>query len=231
MTSLHEQITQKIAKRRAVALAASQTRDGSTPTGEHWHWACGQHRGWVEIPITDVVLLDEYLDCPGCDGLAGWLVSREQHPTASVGPLPHMVLSVEELTPTVALHIQMHDPATVVRHCDRDLRVLRRHTPERNPDGGTSPWCECGSYRVSDCPEIADLAAAYGIETKEDADTYGTAGVAAVAEEQHRARLKALTAIYADLVLYLNGTEITDPIGYLETLENRLAQALTGQGA
>lgn len=164
---LVERITRAIGKRRAVAVAASQDWRGNTPTGEHWQWVCSQCD--IVVEITDVVLLDGYLQCPtdGCHYYIGSLRSRETYGDDK-RPLPHFVLpGVDEVTPTVALHIQLHDPATVLRHCDRDLKMLSRHRsyaiPEGYPGAGTQNcnWCNGLEWP---CAEIADLAEAYEVE-------------------------------------------------------------------
>lgn len=69
-------------------------------------------------------------------------------------------------------HIAANDPAHVIRACERDLRVLRRHSPEPNPSsfedkprcaGCThepihSPW-PC--WNDWPCDEITDMAGVY----------------------------------------------------------------------
>lgn len=55
-----------------------------------------------------------------------------------------------------------NDPATIVRHCERDLRVLERHRPIANgPIGGEICDYDGGAYP---CPDAEDLAAAYAVE-------------------------------------------------------------------
>ena len=80
-----------------------------------------------------------------------------------------------------AAHINANDPATILRHCERDLKVLERHRPT---DEGVCPVCVGEPEMVEEwdaenedesvywesrplawpCAEITDLAAAYGIE-------------------------------------------------------------------
>lgn len=59
--------------------------------------------------------------------------------------------------------IAANDPATVIRHCERDLRVLERHAPITG-GGGTHLWCDHCDTTEWPCDEIRDLAAAYGTE-------------------------------------------------------------------
>jgi hypothetical protein len=95
-----------------IAKAASAKDDGSTPTGEHWHWECNQCD--TEIAIDPVTVLDEHVTCSACGGYGIALRSVEQYGTAFVGELPHFVVDTEELTPTDALHLARHDPARVL---------------------------------------------------------------------------------------------------------------------
>lgn len=71
------------------------------------------------------------------------------------------------------LLIAMHDPAAVLRRCAADRRTLARH--RLNPDAywAEAAMCEgCGTEgemddprteNLNDCPELLDLAHAYGI--------------------------------------------------------------------
>jgi len=71
-------------------------------------------------------------------------------------------------------HIAANGPDIILRHCQRDLRVLERHHPElfhtRATASRVRPICD---YCVADaedepaaypCVEVRDLAAAYGID-------------------------------------------------------------------
>ena len=172
MSILHEQITQAIAKRRAVAIAASTNRNGVTTTGEHWYWGCAQHRDMLEVVITDVVLLDEFVVCPDpdCGTTLGWLVSSERYPSYDpTRPSAHCALIVKKLTPAVALHVQLNDPAAVLRQTVRDLKVLNRHREGQDICVACRDWrsadeCHTG-VPLLPCPDIRDLAEAYEIET------------------------------------------------------------------
>lgn len=135
MTDLIEWLTAQLDADERIALAASQDRQGSTPTGEHWRWECSNCDTAIEI--TDVVLLDEHLMCPACDGWAVALRSVEEYPTASVGPLSHFVVSyAEEQRPVDALHIQRHDPAHVLRTIAAHRAVLAEVARVLNHPGG-----------------------------------------------------------------------------------------------
>lgn len=69
-------------------------------------------------------------------------------------------------------HIATNDPAFVIRACERDLRVLRRHSPEPNPSSfEDKPRCAgCTHYPLDSpwpcfndwpCDEITDMAGVY----------------------------------------------------------------------
>jgi hypothetical protein len=73
----------------------------------------------------------------------------------------------QALGDAVAAHLRANDPATVIRHCERDLKVLERHAPEeRFAQSGV--WCAyCGRTELRDCIDITELAAAYEVELTE----------------------------------------------------------------
>jgi len=64
-----------------------------------------------------------------------------------------------------AAHIAANDPATVIRHCERDLQVLERHRPAED-EPRLCRWCFGANgedYFPWPCPEFTDLATAYDI--------------------------------------------------------------------
>lgn len=73
--------------------------------------------------------------------------------------------------PAAAWLIGRHDPATVLRRCEADRRILARH--RLNPDVHFEPAClGCGTYgdmelsetdNLNECPELLDLAYAHGL--------------------------------------------------------------------
>lgn len=68
-------------------------------------------------------------------------------------------------------HVVEHDPATVLRRCTADRKILARHT--LNPDVHYEPACKgCGTYgdmdlsetdNLNECPELLDLGYAHGL--------------------------------------------------------------------
>lgn len=76
-------------------------------------------------------------------------------------------------------HIAANDPATVIRHCQRDLEVLQRHaacttthTPaelalawdlHRLDFHHTDPYCH-RCLQPQPCPEVLSMARAHGVE-------------------------------------------------------------------
>lgn len=77
------------------------------------------------------------------------------------GPRWSIRMTAGALGPDAAEHIAAHDPAAVLRHCERDLKVLGRHY--RMPQHPTR-WCRWCLDAPWPCVEIRDLAEAYGIE-------------------------------------------------------------------
>jgi hypothetical protein len=71
----------------------------------------------------------------------------------------------DDVAGDVARHIADSDPWTVQRHCERDLRVLKRHAPQAlTPFAGMEPMCSgCAWTAWCDCVEIRDMAVAYGL--------------------------------------------------------------------
>lgn len=72
-----------------------------------------------------------------------------------------------------AAHIALHDPATVLRRCEADRRVLARHRLDPDAYWADAAMCEgCGTEgemdypvteNLNDCPELLDLAHAHGL--------------------------------------------------------------------
>ena len=75
-----------------------------------------------------------------------------------------------------AAHIAANDPASVIRGCERDLRILDRHTLLDLPSKHIfcPPDCRGGDCRHCGidwpCPDVVDLAYDLGIPTKEETD-------------------------------------------------------------
>lgn len=109
-----------IAETEAWALAASQTRQPGTPTGEHWHWKCSG----CDTTITVNPVTDAYIECPnGCPGTVA-LRSVEEYPS-SVGPLSARIVSyAEEVSAMGGALIARHDPAAVLRRCAADRKLV-----------------------------------------------------------------------------------------------------------
>lgn len=104
----------------------------------------------------------------------GWMVDGDAHCLSLVAtdgfkvlrpmfPDSDMIATADDLE----FLVSVADPATVVRHCERDLAVLRRHAATGrvcdrcSNDWHTARW---------PCPEILDLAAAYGIDPAVEVD-------------------------------------------------------------
>lgn len=71
----------------------------------------------------------------------------------------------EGCSPGEAAHIAHHDPAAVLRRCQADKRVLKRHTPFLL----TRERLECAHCaEASPCADLRDLADQYGISVEEE---------------------------------------------------------------
>lgn len=164
--TLHDKIRSEVERRLAIARAASQSSDGSTPTGEHWQWECNECDTVVEI--TDVVLLDELVECSHCRHHQFDLRSREEYPSRSVGNLPHFAVRyVQELRPVDGLFVALHDPADAIRRYEHALWVLDQHqwvAPGVNC-GCTDAMCGGHEHIVWPCDDIVRLAESLGIDT------------------------------------------------------------------
>ena len=163
---LVERLRSALDERERVATAASGAWDSTTPTGEHWHWECTNCD--TPIPITPVTVLDEMLQCPACDGWGIALRSDERYPTSSIGTLQHHVVSgTEEVEPVPALHIQMHDPAHVLRTIQAHREILGRHEPDSpTADDPYCCWCSRATTPADPapdwpCPDVRSIAATY----------------------------------------------------------------------
>jgi hypothetical protein len=75
-----------------------------------------------------------------------------------------------------AAHIELNDPAAILRRCEADRRILARH--RLDPDAASTPraaacdgcgyewvqdYCDPVTDNLNDCPELLDLAHAHGI--------------------------------------------------------------------
>mgnify|MGYP001577030870 CR=1 FL=1 len=89
--------------------------------------------------------------------------------------------------------IAANDPATVIRHCERDLRILERHRPRADGECSTclvDVRLTYQGYRVAyrdgwPCDEINDLAVAYGINDERQEEE-GTMTKEELAEKAYR---------------------------------------------
>lgn len=79
------------------------------------------------------------------------------------------------LADAIVAYLDGNDPATVIRHCERDLMVLERHVPSGSQRPVQCEFCAWLCHSRSGlgcddpdapypCDEVRDLAAAYGIE-------------------------------------------------------------------
>lgn len=73
------------------------------------------------------------------------------------------------------VHAAEHDPATALRRCEADRRVLARHcqdmtwyySPACDGCGRTGDMDDATTENINECPELLDLAHAHGITEEE----------------------------------------------------------------
>lgn len=102
---------------------------------------------------------------PDHDDQVGMLEVRTAH-EADI-----MIGYVADVATADAHHIALNDPATVLRRCAADRKILERH--RLNPDVHYEPACKgCGTYgdqelsevdNLNECPELLDLGYAHGL--------------------------------------------------------------------
>jgi hypothetical protein len=75
-------------------------------------------------------------------------------------------LVVRHTWPQEAAHIVANDPATILRHCDEDLDVLKRHALDEMDYCSSCFWKDGEEHflYLRSCPEVLSLARRYGIE-------------------------------------------------------------------
>ena len=107
--------------------------------------------------------------------LHGWITQQITHTEAvahaAEGKLDEMLGWCEASIPEAEQHITLHDPDAVLRRCAADRKILARHALD--PDVHYEPACKgCRTYgdqemaytdNLIDCPELLDLADAYGL--------------------------------------------------------------------
>lgn len=69
------------------------------------------------------------------------------------------------IAPESVDHILANAPDAVIRHCERDLKILARHNLCEDYEPGDEMYCDgCRGYDPPwPCEQIRDLAEAYGI--------------------------------------------------------------------
>ncbi|MGW7688831.1 DUF6221 family protein [Streptomyces asiaticus] len=85
---------------------------------------------------------------------------------------PDIIESTFHTYDDALVHAARHDPATVLRRCEADRRILARHRldPERvafpascKGCGNDTDWGLPNVDNLNDCPELRDLAYAHGV--------------------------------------------------------------------
>lgn len=107
-----------------VAMAASSEYSRPATVAEHWRWACTEDDQPVD-PDLAIASGQEFLG-HGDDHIRAGLRSIEAYPSI-VGPLLHLVIDGEEVTPQVARHLARFDPARVLRDVAAKRAVITRY--------------------------------------------------------------------------------------------------------
>lgn len=111
------------------------------------------------------------------DRIRAAIEARRQRAQAALhGPYESLLMTWPRMTGRAVFleFIAAEDPATVLRHVDRDLKVLERHKQVVAEGWGKDALvCEL-TWMASDgwpidwpCDDIRDLAEAYGVEIEE----------------------------------------------------------------
>lgn len=109
--------------------------------------------------------------------LHGWITQQIGHveavARAAEGKVDDLLGWCEVHIREAVAHIELHNPAAVLRRCEADRRILARH--RLNPDAywAEAAMCDgCGTEgemaypvteNLNDCPELLDVAHAHGI--------------------------------------------------------------------
>lgn len=166
MDDLANRLLDAIGETERIARLACGREQPYTGTGEHWRWEyAGLHDDRADSPVP--------LDTTGAmiaEGGAVGLRSVEQYPTSSVGPLPNMAFEASEVGVGVAAHILRHDPASVLRRCAADRKIVEHWQATKTALDAAEGTILAGAGRVRlgayDNVLLA-LAEGYGI-TEED---------------------------------------------------------------
>jgi hypothetical protein len=110
------------------ALEVSRNERGEvTPGGEHWQWVCDEH----DVVATPQPGVDELLETDECGNgcyrfslrsVETYVDTDSMYPS----PLPHFVLTTEEVPSVVAGYLLRFPPARVLADVARDRNMLAR---------------------------------------------------------------------------------------------------------
>jgi hypothetical protein len=102
----------------------------------------------------------ETAEACGVVGGTDWTLSLDPDQSYALTDDVGWTVASGYMNPVTAAFIAANPPATVIRHCHRDLAVLDRHRPTRETSAGVfyrCRWCATPDQ----CPEQRDLAEAY----------------------------------------------------------------------
>jgi hypothetical protein len=121
-----------------IAMAASSDRDRKAAEPEHWHWECTEDDQPVDVDLA-IASGDECLQHNAGDHWVIGLRSIEEYPTRSVGPVCHIIMKVQDVSPQFARHVQTFDPARIMRDVTNKRRIVEDYritaaAARREPD-------------------------------------------------------------------------------------------------
>lgn len=145
--------------------ASRRDHTPAPPDGVHWQWVYTDDDQVAEPTPHLHVRINERDDSESGHSDVS-LRSREEFPTASVGPLPQFAVhSAGEVLTAVAGHVIRHAPARILRQTTAMRRTLHRHQPHAMGDCRVCEAAHWGTLvcnhchgRAWPCPDVADLA-------------------------------------------------------------------------
>lgn len=73
----------------------------------------------------------------------------------------YMTFETDRGAPLAVAHVLRHDPASVLRRCAADRKLVQRHKPVTDADGNGEYCFHCAE--TWPCPDLLDRAEAYGL--------------------------------------------------------------------
>lgn len=122
-------------RRRAVRPGSEQATEP-----EHWRWECCEDDEPLDVDLA--IASGHEILTHGEHWRAG-LRSVEQYPTHSVGPLSHLPIDAEEVSPQVARHLARHDPASTARAVESSRLLIAEILSYRHDYNDADSYYSC----------------------------------------------------------------------------------------